>query len=152
MLYYVHSHHSVIVLIHVTWVTLVSLCMQCTTTCLMLWRASAYLSMSMSINAIYTNAKPCWCAIVHQTWNFARFSPWKWGNSNAVFLQWKLCENSVLCAMMHLRQSATKFSPRKQGEMLPNFHHGNLAPNLECTRKTSIRATHSKTKPQSPTR
>ena len=76
MLYYVHDHHSVIVLIHVTkrhWFPRV---MQLASTCLMLWRPSASRSMSMSIRIVYTNTKPSWCAITHQTWNFARFSPW----------------------------------------------------------------------------
>ena len=35
-------------------------------TCLMLWRASACHCTSMSIRAVYTNAKPYECAIVHQ--------------------------------------------------------------------------------------
>ena len=43
--------------------------------------------------------------------------------------------------MMHLRRSIAEFSPQKQGEMLSNFHRGNLAPNPECTRKTSIGTT-----------
>ena len=43
--------------------------------------------------------------------------------------------------MMHLRRSIAEFSPQKQGEMLSNFHRGNLAPNPKCTRKTSIGTT-----------
>ena len=58
MLFCVHNHRGVIVLIHVTWVTLVSPCMQHASTCLMLWRVSARHSTSMSIRAIYTDALP----------------------------------------------------------------------------------------------
>ena len=60
-------------------VTLVSPCMRHASTCLMLWRASARLSTSMSIHVISTNMKPYWCAIEHHTRNSIEFSLWKWG-------------------------------------------------------------------------
>ena len=52
MVYCVHGHRGVVVPIHITWLTLVSLCKRCALTCLMLWRASALLSMSMSMHTI----------------------------------------------------------------------------------------------------
>ena len=79
MLYCVHDHHRVLFLIHVTWVTLVSLCMWHASTRLTLWRALACHSTSMSICTVYIDAKPYRCTIAHQTRNFVRFSPWKWG-------------------------------------------------------------------------
>ena len=79
MLYCMHDHRGVIVLIHVTWVTLVSLCMWHASTYLMLWRVLTRYNTSMSIHIVYIDAKPCWCAIAHQTWNFVGFSPWKLG-------------------------------------------------------------------------
>ena len=108
-LYCVRDHRGVIVSIHDTWVTLVSLCMRHTSMCLVLWRAPAWLSIGMLVRAAYTNMKPCWCAITHQTRNSAEFFPWKLGTSIVVFSQWKLCENSVLYAMTHLRWSVARF-------------------------------------------
>ena len=87
MLYSVHGHHGVIAPIHVTWVTLVSPCMWCTLTCLMLWRASACQGTSMLIHIIYTSVRPYWCTIAHQMQNSSGFSPWKWGTSITVFSQ-----------------------------------------------------------------
>ena len=108
-------------------VTLGSLCMQHASTCLTLWRALACYNTSISIRAVYIDAKPCQCAIAHQTWNSAKFSLWKWGIPIAVFSRRKLGENSVWCAIMHPRRSAARFPPWKKGELLPDFRYGNLA-------------------------
>ena len=94
-------------------VTSVSSCMQHASICLTLWRALARLSMSMLACVVYIGMKSYWCTIAHQTWNSVGFSPWKLGTSIAVFSQWMLGENSILCAMMHLRQSIAKFPPWK---------------------------------------
>ena len=69
-------------------------------------------------------ARACWhtphtqawnlvSTIVHQMWNFAGFSPWKWGIPLTVFSRRRLGENSVLCAMTHLRRSTARFFPWK---------------------------------------
>ena len=110
VLYCVHNHCNVIVLIHVTWVTLVSTYMRHASTCLMFWRASAHHSTSILICAVYPDVKPCWCAIVHQTWNFARYFLWKWGIHIAIFSHRKFGKSSVLCAMMHLRKRCWIFT------------------------------------------
>ena len=102
MLYCAHGHHGVIVLIHVTWVTLVSPCMRHLSTCLMLWRVSACHSTSMSIRAI-----------AHQMQNSTKFLQWKWGIPIAVFSHQKLGENRLWCAIMHPRRSAARFPPWK---------------------------------------
>ena len=109
MLFCVHDHRSVIVLIHVTqwhWFSRVCDMHQHT------WYiggASAHLSMSMLIHVVYTDAKPYWCTIAHQMRNFAGVLLWKWGIPTAVFSWWKFGENSVLCAMMHLRRNVARF-------------------------------------------
>ena len=113
MVYCVHDHRSVIVLIHVTWLTSVSSFMQHKSICLMLWRALTHPSTSMLARVIYTGVKPCQCTIAHQMWNSAEFLLWKWCTSVVVFSQLKLGENSVLCAMTHLRRSVAGFPPRK---------------------------------------
>jgi len=61
-------------------VMVVSLCMWHASTCLMLWRALARLSLSMSIPVVYTDVKPFRCAIVHQMQNSARFFAMKMGH------------------------------------------------------------------------
>ena len=109
MVYYVHDHRSVIVLIHVTWLTSVSSFMQHKSICLMLWRAPTHPSTSMLACAIYTGVKTYRCA----TRNSTRFSPWKWATSIAIFSQWNLSKNSILCAMTHLKRSTIRFPPRK---------------------------------------
>ena len=96
-------------------VTLVSSCMRHASTCLMLWKASARHSTSMSIHAVYTNEIPCRCAIAHQPRNSIGFSLWKWGIPIAVFSHPKLGENSIWGTMTH------------QGEALSNFYHKNKA-------------------------
>ena len=110
-------------------VTLVSLCMRHVSTCLMLWRALVHHSRSISIHAVYTNAKPCWYTIAHQTWNSARFLPWKWGIPIAIFSHQKLGENSILCATTvkccrifttKIRRNTTRIFPWKFGN---NFKH-----------------------------
>ena len=58
MLYCVHGHRGVMVPIHVTWVTMVSQCMRCELTCLMLWRASSHLSRSILIHIVYIEQNP----------------------------------------------------------------------------------------------
>ena len=65
MLYCMHSHRGVIVLILATWATLVSPCMWRASTCLMLWRDLTRLGTSMSIHAVYTDMKPYQCTIMH---------------------------------------------------------------------------------------
>ena len=113
MLYCVHDHCCVIVLIHVTkwhWFLRVCNTYQCVLT---LWKASARHNASMSIRAIYIDTKLRWCAIAHQTRNSTGFSPWKWGIPIVSFLCRKLGENSVWRAMMHLRWSNVEFPPRK---------------------------------------
>ena len=65
MLYCVHDHCCVIVLIHVTkwhWFPRVCDMYQCVLT---LWRASARHNASMPIGAIHKNSKPRWYAIAH---------------------------------------------------------------------------------------
>ena len=74
MLYCVHGHHSVIVSIHVIWVTLLSPCMWHTSIYLMLWGAPTHPRTSMLARAVYISVKPCQCAIAYQTRNSAEFS------------------------------------------------------------------------------
>ena len=89
MLYCVHDHRSVIVLIHVTkWHWFPCAC-DMFQHVLTLLRASARHSTSMSIHAVYTDEKPCWCAIIPQPQNSTGFSPWKWGIPIAAFSRWK---------------------------------------------------------------
>ena len=76
MIYCVHDHRSVIVSIHVTWVTLVSLCMRHASICLMLWGASARPSTCMLACPVYTSMKSYRCTIVHQTWDTSGFLSW----------------------------------------------------------------------------
>ena len=76
-LYCVRDHCSVIISIHVTWVTLVFLCMQHASICLMLWGASACPSISMLARTTYIGTKPYRCAIVHLRWSTTGFLPWK---------------------------------------------------------------------------
>ena len=92
-------------------VTLISPCMRHALICLMLSWVLTRLNMIMLKCIEYIGTKPCWCAIAHQTWNSVGFSPRKWGTFFAVFLQWKLGENIILCSIMHHRQSAARFSP-----------------------------------------
>ena len=92
---------------------LVSPCMRHASICLMLWGALAGPYMSMLTLSVYTSMKPCWCTVVHQTRNSARFLLWKWCNPFTVFSQQKLGEDSILRAMKHLKQSVTRFSPWK---------------------------------------
>ena len=121
-------------------VTLVSPCIWHASTCLMLWWATACISINILMRAIYTGEKPCWCAIAHQTQNFSGFSSWKWGTFIIVFSQRKLGENSVLCydtpkakcyriSTMKIRRNATGFSSWKFGN------------NSKCASKALIKAT-----------
>ena len=113
ILYCVHDHRSVIVSIHVTWVTLVSPCMWHASMCVKFWGAPTYLNTSMLALVVYISMKPCWCAISYQTRNSVGFSLRKRDTFVVVFSQEKLGENSILCTMMHLKGSAAGFSPRK---------------------------------------
>ena len=61
------------------------------TTCLVLRCASVCLRPSILVHAVHTNMKPCRCAMVHLTWIYTRFFPWKYGN----FLPYFHCENLV---------------------------------------------------------
>ena len=65
IIYCVHDHHSVC-LDPCQLVTLVFLCMRHTSTCSMLWRALARLSMNILTGTVYIGTKPYQCAIVHQ--------------------------------------------------------------------------------------
>ena len=135
----VHDHRGMSFLIHITWVTLVSLCMRHASICLMLWRALARPSTSMLAHAIYTSVKPYRCAIVHQTQNSSGFSWWKWGTSVTVFSQRKLVKNSVLYDAPEAkpyRISATKI--RRNVAEFSSWKFGN---DSKHTRETSIKTT-----------
>ena len=111
MLYCVHHHRSVIVLIHVIkwhWFPCVCDAYQHVLTH---WRASPCHSASISILVVYIDPKPYQCTIAHQTRNSIRFSPWKWGIPIVIFSHRKFGENSVWRAMTHLRRSTTGFPP-----------------------------------------
>ena len=113
LLYCVHAHCCVIVLVHVTkWHWFPHVC-KTYYRVLTLWKASARHSASMSTRIIYTNMKLCRCAIVHQMRNSARFLPWKWGIPSVSFSHRKLGENNAWHAMTHLRWSVAEFPPRK---------------------------------------
>ena len=76
MLYCVHDHHGVIVLIHVTkWHWFPRVC-DTYQHVLTLWSASTHYSASMSIHVVFTDTKPYRCAIARQTWNSAEFLLW----------------------------------------------------------------------------
>ena len=86
LLYCVHDHRGVIGLIYVTmWHQFPRVC-DMYQHVLTLWRASACHGVSMSIRVTYTNAKPYRCAIAHQMWNSAKFSPWKIGYPHCCIL------------------------------------------------------------------
>ena len=130
MLCYMHDHHGMIVSIHVSlwhWFSHVYNMHQ------HVWHFD---ELRLTLGAVYIGVKPCWCVIAHQTQNSAWFLLWKWGTFVVVFLPRKLGESSVLCTMTHLKQNAADIPQRKQGEMLPDFHCGNLAtiPNVLAKR------------------
>ena len=71
--------------------------------------------INMLTCTMYIGVKPYRCAITHQTWNSARFSPFKWGTFVAIFSQQKLGD-IVFCVLWRI-----------WGEMLSDFRRGNLA-------------------------
>ena len=110
MLYCVHDHRGVIVLIHVTkwhWFTHVCGTHQLAWCFERLWLVTI---QACRYVPVYIDAKPYRYTIAHQTQNSAEFSPWKWGIPIAIFSRQKLGENSIWCTMTHLRRSAARFS------------------------------------------
>ena len=95
-------------------VTSVFPCMQHAFVCLMFLWALACLSMNILTHVVYTGMKHCRCAIAHQMQNSAEFSSWKWG----IFLSYS--HSKILVRIVFYVLWCT------WGEMLPNFHHGNL--------------------------
>ena len=99
MLYCVHDHRGVIVLIHVTkwhWFTHVCGTHQLAWCFERLWLVTI---QACRYAPVYIDAKPYRYTIAHQTQNSAEFSPWKWGIPIAIFSRQKLGENSIWCTM-----------------------------------------------------
>ena len=121
MPHYVHDYCGVIVFDPCQLVTLVFPCKQRASMCLMLWWAPVCLSMNILTHAVYTSTKPCRCAIAHQTWNSAKFSPRKWGILLPYFHSESLVR-IVFCVLWHIYPKMYRIPTTKI-----NSHHENKA-------------------------